>query len=100
MSVDLDVLGERVHPSPKEFEVLRLLVIQQGKSLTHKRVLQVVWGPDHPEQTENLRVVINQLHKKIEKDAAHPRYILTEPWMGYRFQFPSITSEKRPRRKS
>jgi len=54
----------------------------------------------HAEQTENLRVVINQLRKKIEKDPAHPRYILTEPWMGYRFQFPSITSEKGPRRKS
>lgn len=105
LSVDLekrmvDVRGERVHLSPKEFDVLRLLVIQQGKPLTHKRVLQVVWGPDHAEQTENLRVVINQLRKKIEKDPAHPQYILTEPWLGYRFQFPSTTSEKRPRRKS
>jgi two-component system KDP operon response regulator KdpE len=105
LSVDLEkrminVRGERVHLSPKEFDVLRLLVIQQGKPLTHKRVLQVVWGPDHAEQTENLRVVINQLRKKIEKDPAHPCYILTEPWLGYRFQFPSITSEKRPRRKS
>jgi two-component system KDP operon response regulator KdpE len=105
LSVDLekriiDVRGERIHLSPKEFDVLRLLVIQQGKPLTHKRVLQVVWGPDHAEQTENLRVVINQLRKKIEKDPTHPRYILTEPWLGYRFQFPSTTSEKRPRRKS
>jgi len=96
----IDVRGERVHLSPKEFDVLRLLVIQQGKPLTHKRVLRVVWGPDHAEQTENLRVVINQLRKKIEKDPAHPPYILTEPWLGYRFQFPNITSEKRPRRKS
>jgi DNA-binding winged helix-turn-helix (wHTH) protein len=105
LSVDLekrmiDVRGERVHLNPKEFDVLRLLVIQQGKPLTHKRVLQVVWGPDHAEQTENLRVVINQLRKKIEKDPPHPRYILTEPWLGYLFQFPSITSEKRPPRKS
>src|SRR6202011_3017862 len=74
LSVDLErrminVRGERVHLSPKEFDVLRLLVIQQGKPLTHKRVLQVVWGPDHAEQTENLRVVINQLRKKIETDA-------------------------------
>jgi two-component system, OmpR family, KDP operon response regulator KdpE len=99
----VDVRGERVHLSPKEFDVLRLLVIQQGKPLTHKRVLQVVWGPDHAEETENLRVVINQLRKKIEKDPAHPRYILTEPWLGYRFQLPimtSETSEKRARRKS
>jgi two-component system, OmpR family, KDP operon response regulator KdpE len=104
-SVDLekrivDVRGKRVHLSPKEFDVLRALVIQQGKPLTHKRLLQIVWGPDHAEQTENLRVVINQLRKKIEKDSAHPRYILTEPWLGYRFQLPNMASENRPRRKS
>ena len=103
LSVDLekrmvDVRGERVHLSPKEFDVLRLLVTQQGKPLTHKRVLQAVWGPDHAEETENLRVVINQLRKKIEKDPAHPRYILTEPWLGYRFQVPSTGPEKPARR--
>jgi two-component system, OmpR family, KDP operon response regulator KdpE len=96
----VDVRGQRVHLSPKEFDVLRVLVIQQGKALTHKRLLQTVWGPDHAEETENLRVVINQLRKKIEKDPAHPRYILTEPWLGYRFQLPSMDSEKRPRRRS
>jgi two-component system, OmpR family, KDP operon response regulator KdpE len=105
LSVDLenrivDVLGNRVHLSPKEFDVLRALVIQQGRPLTHKRLLQIVWGPDHAEQTENLRVVINQLRKKIEKDPAHPHYVLTEPWLGYRFQLPIVASEKRPRRKS
>lgn len=103
LSVDLekrmvDVRGERVHLSPKEFDVLRLLVAQQGKPLTHKRVLQAVWGPDHAEETENLRVVINQLRKKIEKDPAHPRYILTEPWLGYRFQLPGMGPEKPARR--
>jgi two-component system KDP operon response regulator KdpE len=61
--------------------------------------LQSVWGADHAEETENLRVVINQLRKKIEKDPAHPRYILTEPWLGYRFQLPSTPSEERTRRK-
>ena len=96
----LDVRGLRIHVSPKEFEVLRLLVLQEGKPLTHKRILQTVWGPDHAEETENLRVVINQLRKKIEKDPAHPRYILTEPWLGYRFQLPTVPSEKRSRRKS
>ena len=105
LSIDLerrivDVRGQRVHLTPKEFDVLRTLVIQQGKPLTHKRVLQNVWGPDHGEETENLRVVINQLRKKLEKDPAHPRYILTEPWLGYRFQPPSMDSEKRSRRKS
>jgi two-component system KDP operon response regulator KdpE len=105
LSIDLerrivDVRGQRVHLTPKEFDVLRTLVVQQGKPLTHKRVLQTVWGPDYGEATENLRVVINQLRKKLEKDPAHPRYILTEPWLGYRFQPPDSESEKRPRRKS
>src|ERR1700719_4453576 len=105
LSVDLEkrkveVRGERVHLSPKEFDVLHLMMIQQGKPLTHKKILQTVWGPDHGEETENLRVVINQLRKKIEKDPAHPRYILTEPWLGYRFQPPSMASEKPARRKS
>jgi two-component system KDP operon response regulator KdpE len=105
LSVDLekrmiDVRGESVHLSPKEFDVLRLLVIQQGKPLTHKRLLQTVWGPDYAEETENLRAVITQLRKKIEKDPAHPRYILTEPWLGYRFQLPSLASQKGSRRKS
>src|ERR1700704_1218646 len=105
LSIDLerrivDVRGQRVHLTPKEFDVLRTLVLQQGKPLTHKRLLQAVWGPDHAEETENLRVVINQLRKKIERDPAHPCYILTEPWLGYRFQLPSPGSEHRPRRKS
>ena len=104
LSVDLerrivDVRGQRVHLSPKEFAVLRLLVTQQGKPLTHKKLLQTIWGPDHGEETENLRVVINQLRKKIEKDPTRPRYILTEPWLGYRFQLPIVASEKQPRRK-
>jgi two-component system, OmpR family, KDP operon response regulator KdpE len=105
LSVDLErrmieVRGQRVHLSPKEFDVLRLLVTQEGKPLTHKTLLQTVWGPDHGEDTENLRVVINQLRKKIEKDPTRPNYILTEPWLGYRFQLPTVASEKHPRRKS
>ena len=90
----VEVRGERVHLTPKEFELLRLMVIHQGRPLTHKRLLQTVWGPDHGEETENLRVVITQLRKKIEKDPVHPRYILTEPWVGYRFELPSTASEK------
>ena len=84
----------RVHLAPKEFEVLRLLVIHQGKPVTHKRLLQTAWGPDHGGETESLRVVISQLRKKIEKDPTHPIYILTEPWMGYRFQSPDMPSQK------
>jgi two-component system KDP operon response regulator KdpE len=96
----VDVRGQRVHLTPKEFDVLRALVIQQGKPLAHKRLLQTVWGPDYAEETENLRVVINQLRKKIEKDPAFPRYILTKPWLGYQFQLPSTSPEKRARRRS
>jgi two-component system KDP operon response regulator KdpE len=95
----LDVRDVRVHLAPKEFEVLRLLVIHQGKPVTHKRLLQTVWGPDHSGETESLRVVISQLRKKIEKDPTHPVYILTEPWMGYRFQSPDMPSRKTSRRK-
>jgi two-component system KDP operon response regulator KdpE len=93
------VCGDRVHLSPKEFDVLRLLITQQGKPLTHQKLLQPVWGPDYGQETENLRVVINQLRKKIEKDPTRPRYILTEPWLGYRFQLPIVASEKPPRSK-
>jgi two-component system, OmpR family, KDP operon response regulator KdpE len=75
-----------VHLTPKEYDVLKHLVANQGKPLTHRRILQSVWGPDYGEETENLRVVINQLRRKIEADPAHPKYIITEPWVGYRFQ--------------
>ena len=80
--------GEEVHLAPKEFEVLRHLIVHQGKPVSHRRLLQTIWGPEYGEETENLRVVINQLRKKIEKDPAQPKYILTEPWVGYRFQPP------------
>jgi two-component system, OmpR family, KDP operon response regulator KdpE len=75
-----------VHLTPKEYDVLKHLVANLGKPLTHRRLLQAVWGPDYGEETESLRVVINQLRKKIEVDPARPKYILTEPWVGYRFQ--------------
>jgi two-component system KDP operon response regulator KdpE len=82
------VRGQIVHLTPKEFEVLKYLIANQGKPLAHRRLLQAVWGPDYGDETENLRVVINQLRKKIEANPAHPKYIVTEPWIGYRFQLP------------
>jgi two-component system KDP operon response regulator KdpE len=85
--------GEEVHLAPKEFEVLKHLIAQQGKPVSHRRLLQSVWGPQYGEETENLRVVINQLRKKIEKDPAQPRFILTEPWVGYRFQPPKAAAK-------
>ena len=93
------VAGEEVHLAPKEFEVLRHLIANIGKPVTHRRLLQIVWGPEYGEETENLRVVINQLRKKIEKDPSQPKFILTEPWVGYRFQPPKGPTSKTPARK-
>ena len=83
------VRGKPVRLTPKEFDLLRLLVSGAGKALPHRRLLQSVWGPDYGDETEYLRVFINQLRKKIEPDPRHPRYILTEPWIGYRFELPA-----------
>jgi two-component system KDP operon response regulator KdpE len=99
-SRQLTVRGQEVHLTPKEFDVLKHLIANQGKPLTHRRILQSVWGPDYGEETENLRVVINQLRKKIETDPAHPKYIRTEPWVGYRFQPPLASAAKNPSRKT
>lgn len=92
--------GRDVHLTPKEFDVLKQLVANAGKPLSHRRLLQMVWGPEYGEETENLRVVINQLRKKIESDPARPKYILTEPWVGYRFQTPKPTATKSLSKKS
>lgn len=88
-----------VHLTPKEYDVLKHLVANQGKPLTHRRLLQAVWGPDYGEETESLRVVINQLRKKLEIDPARPKYIVTEPWVGYRFQSPRTSVAKSSIRK-
>jgi len=104
LTVDLEtrlvnVRGNQVHMTPKEFEVLRTLVLQQGKAVAYQKLLQTVWGPDYAEETEKVRTIIGQIRKKIEKDPLRPRYILTEPWFGYRFQVPSRENLSR-RRKS
>jgi two-component system KDP operon response regulator KdpE len=76
--------GAEVKLTPKEFEILRYLMSNIGKVVTHRALLQAVWGSESTEQTEYLRVFINQLRRKIEPDPQHPRYIVTEPWVGYR----------------
>jgi two-component system KDP operon response regulator KdpE len=86
------VKGQPVRLTPKEFELLRHLVANQGKAQGHRRLLQAVWGPDYGEETEYLRVFINQLRKKIEPDPKHPRFIHTEPWVGYKFEPPEEKS--------
>lgn len=82
------VNGNPVRLTPKEFELLRHLVSRGGKPVPHRELLQAVWGPDYGDETDYLRVFINHLRKKIEADPAHPKYVLTEPWVGYRFAIP------------
>lgn len=79
------VAGREVHLTPKEFDLLVYLVRHAGKVLTHRVLLGAIWGGNYVEQTEYLRVFIGQLRKKIETDPSNPKYILTEPWIGYRF---------------
>ena len=74
-----------VRLTPKEFELLRYLIANPNVAIPHAKLLQAVWGPDYGDQVEYLRVFMNQLRKKIERDPSHPRYLLTEPWVGYRF---------------
>ena len=77
--------GKDVRLTPKEFDVLRFLVAHAGRPVTHRELLQAVWGPDYGDEPEYLRVFINQVRKKIEANPAKPKYVLTEPWVGYRF---------------
>jgi len=88
--VDLDtrqitVRGKSIHLTPKEFDLLVYFIKHSGKVLTHRTLLAALWGGNYVEQNEYLRVFVGNLRKKIETDAASPRYILTEPWIGYRF---------------
>jgi two-component system KDP operon response regulator KdpE len=77
--------GSEIRLTPKEFELLLFMVQHPGTVLTHRKLLAAVWGGDYTQQTEYLRVFIGQLRKKLEVDPANPQYILTEPWIGYRF---------------
>jgi len=79
------VAGREIRLSPKEFDLLVYFIRHSGKVLTHRNLLGAVWGGNSVEQTEYLRVFIRHLRKKIEPDPAKPRYILTDPWVGYRF---------------
>jgi two-component system KDP operon response regulator KdpE len=80
------VSGLEIHLTPKEFDLLVYLAKRPGKVVTHRALLAAVWGPNSTEQPEYLRVFIGQLRKKIEADPSTPKYLLTEPWVGYRFE--------------
>jgi two-component system KDP operon response regulator KdpE len=79
------VQDREVHLTPKEFELLVYLARNPGRVITHRVLLGAVWGGNSSEQVEYLRVFVGQLRKKLESQASSPRYIVTEPWVGYRF---------------
>ncbi|HEY7099194.1 MAG TPA: response regulator transcription factor [Terriglobales bacterium] len=82
----VEVKGKEVRLTPKEFDLLVYLAKHAGKVVTHRALLAAIWGPNSVEQPEYLRVFVGHLRKKLEPDENAPHYILTEPWVGYRFE--------------
>jgi two-component system KDP operon response regulator KdpE len=76
---------DEIRLTPKEFELLALLARNAGRVLTHRTILKAIWGPGAANQSEHLWVLVAQLRKKLEPDPAHPQYLISEPWVGYRF---------------
>jgi two-component system KDP operon response regulator KdpE len=85
--------GEEIHLSPIEFDLLAMLMQNSGAPIEHSRMLRAIWGPEYGAELEYLRTYVRLLRKKIETNPANPQYILTEPWVGYRFRDPSRTEE-------
>ena len=77
--------ADELRLTPKEFELLVFLAQHPGRVLTHRAILKAIWGPNAVDQPEHLRVLVNALRRKLELAPARPKYILTEPWVGYRF---------------
>jgi len=86
--------GRKMRLTPKEFELLRYLVAHANKTISHRELLQAVWGPDYGDQVDYLRVFVNQLRKKIEPKPSSPIFLLTEPWVGYRLSVPADVPQK------
>jgi two-component system, OmpR family, KDP operon response regulator KdpE len=83
------VVGSReTRLTPKEFDLLQYMAAHPNVPISHTKLLQSVWGPDYGNEVEYLRVFINQLRKKIEKNPSNPKYLITEPWVGYRLNLP------------
>ena len=76
---------EEIRLTPKEFELLLFFAQHPGRVLTHRAILKAIWGPHAVDQPEHLRVLVGSLRRKIERDPTRPKYLLTEPWVGYRF---------------
>ena len=90
LSIDVDRRrvtrgGDEIRLTPKEFELLVFLAQHPGRVLTHRTILKAIWGANAVDQPEHLRVLVNAVRRKLERDPAKPRYITTEPWVGYRF---------------
>jgi two-component system, OmpR family, KDP operon response regulator KdpE len=78
--------GDEIRLTPKEFELLLFFAQRPGRVLTHRAILKAIWGPHAVDQPEHLRVLVGSLRRKIERDPTRPKYLLTEPWVGYRFR--------------
>ena len=93
--VEIDLASRQVHVqgrasrlTAKEFDLLSYLLARPNKTISHRELLQAVWGPDYGDELEYLRVFINRLRKKIEPDPSKPQFLVTDAWAGYRFQLP------------
>jgi len=86
--------GRTMRLTPKEFDLLRYMAAHPNKTISHRELLQAVWGPDYGDQVDYLRVFVNQLRKKIEPKPSSPVYLLTEPWVGYRLNVPADAPQK------
>jgi two-component system KDP operon response regulator KdpE len=83
---EVRLAGRALRLTPKEFDLLWHLVTHPNRAVPHRELLRAVWGPEYGDEVEYLRVFMNHLRKKVEPDPANPRYLLTEPWVGYRFR--------------
>ena len=87
-SRQITVRDRTSHLTAKEFDLLSYLLARPNKTITHRELLQAVWGPDYGDELEYLRVFVNRLRKKIEPDPSKPQFLITEAWAGYRFHLP------------
>ncbi len=87
-SRQVTALGRTSRLTAKEFDLLSYLMARPNKTISHRALLQAVWGPDYGDELEYLRVFVNRLRKKIEPDPSKPQFLVTDAWAGYRFQLP------------
>jgi len=87
-SRQVTVRGRTSHLTAREFDLLSYLLARPNKTITHREILQAIWGPDYGDELEYLRVFVNRLRKKIEPDPSKPQFLVTDAWAGYRFHLP------------